>query len=99
VKEVRLIIRTNQADNGSTLKGISPKKTPPFIIYSNPSPDNPAMAKALVTSTISETVKILTRGLNLRGTKGSAIIPDKKIISNALKKRPVNSFPSNTIIL
>ena len=57
------------------------------------------MAKALVTSTISETVIMLTRGLNLRGTKGSAIIPDKKIITNAFKNRPINSFPSNAIIL
>jgi hypothetical protein len=89
----------NHADRASILMGISPKKMPPSIRYSMPFSEKPWMARKLVTITISETVMMLTSGFTLDGTKGSTNIPDKKIITNAFKNRPIDSFPSNAIIL
>jgi len=42
---------------------------------------------------------ILIIGLIFTGINGSAIIPENKTITYTLKRRPINSLPSKTIIL
>jgi hypothetical protein len=83
VKEVKFIMRMNQADNASTLRGITPKKAPPSIRYSTLPEVSASTAIYPVIREMAVTIKIVRKGLILNGTSGMAIIPDNKIVTNA----------------
>ena len=57
------------------------------------------IAKILVIRTMQNTVRILTVDFILTGTSVITTIPDNKTIINALINRPINSLPSNAIII
>jgi hypothetical protein len=94
VKEVKLIIRINQADKPSILRGISPKNDPPLRISSIPPGLKPFKAKKLVIKAIINTKITLMTGLILAGTSGIANIPEINSITIVLRRKPINSLPS-----
>jgi len=51
-----------------------------------------------VIRAINKTAKMLIRDLILWGTNGIISIPDNTTIRKAIKSRPINSLPPNTII-
>jgi hypothetical protein len=59
----------------------------------------PVTAIKLVTMEMVTTLITARRGLNLLVTNNNAIIPANKTTICAVKRKPVNSNPSNTIIL
>jgi hypothetical protein len=92
------MISINHEERASILKGISPKNIPPLKKYSIPPPEKPLIAKKEVTKATRPTEMMLITGFILCGTRGSAIIPDNKTNANALKRKPINSLSSYTII-
>jgi hypothetical protein len=89
----------NHAVKASILRGIMPKKLPPLTNNSIPFAEKPIMAKVLVIKAITETIAMVKIDLILTGMKGMITIPDNKTIIKDFKSRPINSLPSNTIIL
>jgi hypothetical protein len=73
----------NQADNASILSGITPKKAPPSIRYSILPEERANTAIYPVISEMAETIKIVRKGLTLKGISGMAISPDNNIVTNA----------------
>jgi hypothetical protein len=94
VNEVKLIIRINQADKASILRGISPKNDPPLIISSTLPVVKHLTAMNPVIRETRKTENMLTKGLILTGTKESTNIPENKTIANVLNRKPINSLPS-----
>jgi hypothetical protein len=91
---VKFIIRINHADNPSILNGIAPKNNPPLRRNSIPPGLKPFQAKILEIKAMTKTKITVITGLILLGTKGIAIIPEKKRIANDLKRKAINSLSS-----